>query len=267
MMLDLLIAVLALLVGLAGARRGAASQLAGWAALVLGVLAARPGAELFGPAFAGWLHAAPGTASVAAGFATFVLVLVAGRLVLNALLRGVLTLGNPERQGLDRSLGFLLGGAKVLAIAWVALSALAFVEERFSLSSKSFGLSPGRSLAFAAAQRWNFFAVANFAPTQSLMRLEQALRSPGVMAQLAREPAVAALLKDPRFRAVSEDPAVKRAVEQHDVASLLKNDSVEKLLQDPDAREKLKAALDSLQAASPGGLPLARPAPGPAPTK
>ena len=62
MTLDLLILALAALVGLAGARRGAASQLAGWAALLLAVLAARPGANLFGPTFASLLHAAPGTA-------------------------------------------------------------------------------------------------------------------------------------------------------------------------------------------------------------
>src|SRR5277367_4458144 len=142
MTLDLLILALAVLVGFAGARRGAASQLAGWAALLLAVLAAKPGASLFGPTFAAWLHAAPGTASVAAGVAVFVVVLVAARLVLNAVLRGVLTLGNPERRGLDRLLGFVLGAAKVLAVAWVALSALAFVEERFSVSGKVFGVAP-----------------------------------------------------------------------------------------------------------------------------
>ena len=74
MTLDLLIALLAVLVGIAGARRGAASQLAGWLALVLAVLAARPGAQLLGPSFASVFHAAPGTAAVAAGFATFVVV-------------------------------------------------------------------------------------------------------------------------------------------------------------------------------------------------
>ncbi len=259
MMLDLLIAVLALLVGIAGARRGAASQLAGWAALVLAVLAARPGAQLFGPLFASWLHAAPGTASVAAGFCTFVVVLVAARLVLNALLRGVLTFGNPERRGLDRTLGFALGAVKVLAIAWVALSALAFVEERFSLSGKVFGISPERSLAFAVARHWNFFGMADFGGTQSLMKLEQALRKPGGTARLANDPAVATLLRDPRFKAVAEDPVVKKAVEQHDVATLLRTDSVMKLLADSDAREKLMAALQALQTQSAAPAPGQRP--------
>jgi membrane protein required for colicin V production len=258
MMLDLLIAVLALLVGIAGARRGAASQLAGWAALVLAVLAARPGAALFGPTFAAWLHTAPGTAGVAAGLTTFVVVLVAARLVLNALLRGVLTLGNPERRGLDRTLGFFLGALKVLAIAWVALSALAFVEERFSVSGDTLGLSPERSLAFAAARRWNFFGVADFGPTQSLMRLEQALRRPADRARLSQDPAVAALLRNPRFKSVAEDPAVKKAVEQHDIATLLRTDSVLQLLSDAEARGKLMAALAALQAQGAAPLPPGR---------
>ncbi len=245
MTLDLFILALALVVGTLGARRGAASQLAGWGALVLGVWAARPGAQRFGPAFQGWLHAAPGVASVAAGFATFVVVLVVARLVLQALLRGVLTLGNPERRGLDRTAGFVLGAAKVLAIAWVALSALAFVEERFSVTGKVFGVNPAQSLAFSAARRWNLFGMANLGAMQSLLKLEQALHQPGGMARLARDPAMADLLKNPRFRALSEDPAVKKAVEQHDLLSLLRSDSVSALLQDSEAQGQLQAALDS----------------------
>jgi membrane protein required for colicin V production len=263
MTLDLLILVLAVLVGLAGARRGAASQLAGWGALLLAVLAAKSGASLFAPTFAAWLHAAPGTASVAAGLAIFVVVLVVARLALNAVLRGVLTLGNPERRGFDRLLGFALGAAKVLAIAWVALSALAFVEERFSVSGKVFGVSPEKSLAFGVARRWNFFGLADFGPAQSLMKLEQALRRPGGAARLANDPAVAALLKDPRFRAVAEDPTVKKAVEEHDVATLLKADSVVKLLSDSEARAKLLSALSALQtsgAAEPAGAHSSGPA-------
>jgi membrane protein required for colicin V production len=265
MTLDLLILALAALVGWSGARRGAASQLAGWGALLLAVLAAKPGASLLGPAFARGLHAPLGTATVAAGLAVFVVVLVAARLALNAVLRGVLTLGNPERRGLDRLLGFVMGAAKVLAVAWVALSALAFVEERFSISGKVLGLSPQSSLAFGAARRWNFFGMADFGPAQSLMKLEQALRRPGGTARLANDPAVATLLKDPRFKAVADDPSVKKAVEEHDVATLLRTDSVVKLLSDSEARAKLLAALASLQTSS-AAEPEA-PHPGPARTK
>ncbi len=247
MTLDLFLLVLATVVGLLGARRGAASQLSGWGALVLAVLAARPGASVLGPLFQGVLHAAPGTSAVAAGFATFVVVLVVARLVLDVLLRSLLTLGNPERRGVDRAGGFLLGAAKVLAIAWVALSALAFVEERFSISGKALGIHPADSLAFSAARRWNLFGMADFGVTQSLLKLEQALKKPGGVARLSNDKAVAELLKNPRFKVVTEDPAVKRAVEQHDVLSLLKSDSVLQLLQDSEARGKLQAAVDSLR--------------------
>jgi len=257
MTLDLFILLLAAVVGILGAQRGAASQLASWGALVLGVLAARPGAAVLGPVFRSALHAAPGTAAVAAGFATFLVVLVAARLVLDALLRSLLTLGNPEHRGLDRAGGFLLGAGKVLAIAWVALSALAFVEEHVNVSGKVLGVHPEDSLCFAAARRWNLFGMADFGITQSLLKLEQALKKPGGMAQLANDRAVAALLQNPRFKVVSEDPAVRRAVEQHDVLSLLRTDSVLKLLQDSEARGKLQAAVDSLRNGPPvpGGPP------------
>ena len=250
MMLDLLILGLALLVGVLGARRGAASQLAGWGALLLAVLAARPGAHLFGPTFRGWLHATPGTASVAAGFASFVVVLVAARYPLQAVLHGVLTLGNPERQGADRTLGFVLGSAKVLVIAWVALSALAFVEERFSVTGKVLGVNPAHSLAFSAARRWNLFGMADVGTSASLLKLQQLLGKPGGRARLANNAAVEELLKNPRFRAVSEDPEVRRAVEQHDILALLKADSVAKLLADGESRGQLQAALSSLPAGS-----------------
>jgi membrane protein required for colicin V production len=241
----------------AGARRGAASQLAGWGALTLALLSAWPGAHLFGPTFAAWLHAPPGTASVAAGFATFIFVLVVGRLVLDTLLRGVLTFGDPEHQGVNRALGFLLGAGKVLAIAWVSLSALAFVETRFSVSTRALGLAPEKSLAFAASRRWNLFALANLGPTQSLLRLQQALHSPAARARLSKDPAVAALLKDARFRAVSEDADLRKAMEQQDVATLLKSDAVSQLLQDPEARGKLSAALEALSGAPGASAPSA----------
>ena len=256
MTLDLVIAVLAVLVGVSGARRGAAQQLAGWAALVVAVLAARPGARLFGPSFATWLRATPGTAAVAAGFATFVVVIVAARLLLTFVLREVLTLGNPERRAPDRFLGFALGAAKALAIAWVVLSALAFVEDRVSYSGRPFGIATDRSVAFAAARRWNLFAVADFGPAQSLMKLEQALRTPEAMSRLASDPAVADLLKDPRWKALVQDPAVRKALEQRDVATLLRSDTVATFLKDGGSRARLQAALEAFQkAGSPAGSP------------
>jgi membrane protein required for colicin V production len=260
MTLDLLIAALAVLVGFAGARRGASAQLAGWTALVVAVLFARPGAQLLGPAFTTWLHTSPGTGSVAAGFATFVVVLVLARIVLSAVLRGLFSLGNPERRGPDRFLGFLLGAAKVLAVAWVALSALAFVEERVARSGKAFGILPERSIAFAVARRWNLFALADFAPAQSLVKLEQALKTPEAMAKLSSEPAVAALLKDARWKALSQDAAVRRALEQHDVATLLRSQTVANFLKDADARDKLQAALEAIQKAGATPTPGVHPA-------
>ena len=142
MTLDLVVLALVALGAVFGARAGASRQLASWGALVLAALVARPGGALLGPAFGRFFHTSEALGAVAASFATFIVVAVVVRLVATRLLQGVLGGRDPADRGTDRALGAILGGGKVAAVAWVALSALAFVEANVQLAGKGLGLSP-----------------------------------------------------------------------------------------------------------------------------
>jgi membrane protein required for colicin V production len=247
MTLDLIVLALVIAGGVFGARAGAAAQLANWGALVAGALLARPGGHIFGSAFAGALHTSESLGEVAAGFTTFVVVAVLVRTVGSTVLRGVLGARDEQDRGTDKALGFALGAAKIMAVVWVALSALSFVEENVRLSGKGLGLSPQDSIAFGIARKWNLFAAPGFSPARDLMKAQEAFRSPEVFQRVAGDPAVAALQKNAHFRAVFSDPEVKKALDKGDAVALLKFSSVHKLLQDPDALTQLAALRSALE--------------------
>ena len=263
MTLDLVVLALVALGAAFGARSGASRQLASWGALVVAALAARPGGALLGPAFARFFHTSEGLGAVAASFATFIAVAVVVRLVGTRLLQGVLGGRDPTDRGTDRALGAFLGGGKVAAVAWVALSALAFVEENVQVAGKGLGLSPKDSTAFAVARRWNLFSAPVFARAADLAAAQKVFRSPELFQQLSGNPAVGALERNARFRAVVGDPAVKEALERGDTLALLRNASVHRLLQDPEALvqlAKLREAVEQVQGQEPPKPVAPRPA-------
>lgn len=247
MTLDLILLALVALGAVFGARAGASRQLAGWGALIAAGLLCRPGAAILGPTFASAFHTTPTLGTVAAGFATFVVVAVGVRVLGTLVLRGVLGGRDPADRGTDRALGFLLGAGKVLAVAWVALSALAFVEDNVQLAGKGLGLSPKDSTAFAAARKWNLFAAPAFSQAADLVKAQEIFRSPQLFAKVAADPAVAELQKNHHFRTVFADPEVKQALERGDTVGLLKLDSVHRLLQDPEALSQLAALRKALE--------------------
>ena len=264
MTVDLVVLALVGVGAVFGARAGASRQLAGWGALVLGALAARPGGALFGSAFGRFFHTSDSLGSVAASFATFIVVAVVVRLVGTRLLQGALGGSDPADRGTDRTLGALLGGGKVLAVAWVALSALAFVEANVQLAGKGLGLSPNDSTAFAIARKWNLFSAPFFSRAADLAAAQKVFRSPELFQRVAQNPAVTALQKNAHFRAVYADPEVKEALDRGDTVSLLKSASVHKLLQDPEALVQLAKLREAVEQAQPGSAsnPVApRPAP------
>ena len=241
MTLDLIVLAGVVLGALFGARAGASRQLAGWGSLIAAGVMCRPGAAILGPTFASAFHTSASLGAVAAGFATFIVVAVAVRLLATMVLRGVLGGQDPSDRGTDRALGFLLGAGKVAAVAWVALSALAFVEDNVQVAGKGLGLSPRDSLAFGAARKWNLFAAPAFSQAADLVKAQEVFHSPQLFAKVAGDPAVAALQKNHHFRAVVSDPAVKQALERGDTVGLLKIDSVHQLLRDPEALGQLAA--------------------------
>ena len=266
MTVDLVVLALVAVGAAFGARSGASRQLAGWGSLVVAALAARPGGKLLGPTFARFFHTSESLGAIAAAFATFIVVAVVVRMLGTRLLQGMLAGREPGDRGTDRALGALLGAGKVAAVAWVALSALAFVEDNVQVEGKGLGLSPKDSTAFAIARKWNLFASPYFSKAADLATAQRVFRNPQLFAQLADHPAVTALEKNPRFRAVISDPEVKAALERGDTVAVLRSNSVHKLLEDPEALAqlaKLRQAVE--QVGAPGA---AKPvAPGPARVK
>jgi len=254
MTVDLIVLGLVAVGAVFGARAGAARQVAGWGALVVAALATRPGGSLLGPTFARAFHTTGSLGAIAASFATFIVVAVVVRLVATPVLQGVLGGRDPAERSTDRVLGALLGAGKVAAVAWVALSALAFVEANVQVTGKGLGISPEDSTAFAIARRWNLFSAPVFSQAGDLKAAQKVFRNPELFERVANHPAVAALEKNPRFRAVFADPEVKEALEKGDTVALLRNNSVHKLLEDPEALvqlAKLRQVVDGLPDRSP----------------
>lgn len=266
MTVDLVVLALVALGAVFGARAGASRQLAAWGALILAALAAGPGGALLGRTFAQVFHTSETLGGVAASFATFVVVAVVVRVIGTRMLQGVLGGTDPAERGTDRALGALLGGAKLLAVAWVAISALVFVEENVQVAGKGLGLSPKDSTAFAIARHWNLFSAPFFSRAADLAAAQKVFRSPELFQKVAGSPAVAALEKNAHFRAVFADPEVKEALDRGDTMSLLRSASVHRLLQDPEALVQLAKLREALDEARPSG-PSKPVAPRPAPVK
>jgi len=239
MIVDLAILAAVAVGAVFGVRAGASRQIAAWGALVVAALVARPGGTLLGPAFGRALHTSAALGGIAAAFATFIVVAVVARFLGAQLLEGMLAGSDPAERGADRALGGFLGAGKVAAVAWVALSALVFVEDHVQVTGQRLGISPKDSRAFAIARQWNLFSSPVFTRAADLAAAQKVFRSPELFQRVAENPAVAALEQNPRFRAVVSDPEVKEALERGDTVALVKLGSVHRLLQDPDALVQL----------------------------
>jgi membrane protein required for colicin V production len=247
--IDLFILGLTGLFGLLGALSGASRQLAQLAALVVAAIFTKPIAVFLAPHVT-TLLGGPAVLGVVAGYVVaFITLFSLVRWVVTSVLRRMLAAGEErEERGADRSLGFVVGALKVLAIAWVVLSALVFAEEQVKLSGKRLGLSPGDSWAFELARTHNLFAYAQFGPARNFVELGQASVDPERRKALTREPAFKSLQADPRFKQALADPDVKKALETGDWRAALRSDLVMQLVQDEQAVKQIDAALSSLQA-------------------
>jgi len=266
MIVDLGVLLLVVLGGVFGARAGASRQLATWAALLVAALAAHPGGILLGAAFARFFNTSPSLGAVAAAFATFIVAAVVLRIVAIQIFERVFWGHDPAERGTDRALGALLGAGKVAAVAWVALSALAFVEENVQLAGKGLGVSPKDSTAAAIARKWNLFSAPFFSRAADLAAAQKVFRSPELFHRVSGNPAVSELQKSASFRAVVTDPEVKEALDRGDMVTLLRSRSINKLLQDPEALvqlAKLRQVVDEVGKEEPS-KPVA---PGPARVK
>lgn len=243
MTIDLIILGLVLLFAVVGALTGGAKQIANLVALAVAWFVSRKLGPLVGPKMAEALGGVPLMVGVVAGsMLVFIGLLVVVRYALTTLLQRVFRGKDSQNRSLDSALGFLLGGVKVAAIAYIALSALTFVEQHVVVMGKRLGVSPKDSVAFGVARRFNLFEMTQFAGVKDLVEVAQAATDPKQAPKLANNPAYKSLKQDPRFQKTLSDKQLLKAMERGDTQAVLRSDLVLQLLQDPEFVARLGAA-------------------------
>lgn len=242
MVIDLILLGMVLFFGILGALSGAARQVANSVGLAAGYFVSRKLAPIAGPKLAVALGSPLLIGTLFGTVLLFVVTWLTVRYALGALLLRFLSGKNPDERGMDRTLGFVLGGGKMAALFWVCLSALTFMEQHVIVAGKRLGVAPKDSVAFDLSRRFNLFELTQFAPLQDLVRVAQATHDPAKAKKLQDDPAYKALRKDPRFQLALQHQELQDALERGDTRALLRNDVVLQLIQDPQAAARLGAA-------------------------
>lgn len=240
MTLDLVIFGLALVFAFWGFFSGAARQVAAVLAGVLAWMAAGPAGQFFGPVVTRRLETSALVGVVLASLAAFVVVLIAVQVVGTLVIRRILAGRNPDSRTLDRVLGFLLGGGKVLAVVYVALCAMSFLEQNVSIMGRKLAFTPKDSQLMGLVRRYNLLEYQQFSGAQELLRVAQLSKDPKRQQRLKEDPDFAALAKDPRFSRIINTGAMQRALETGDIRGLLTNNDVIELIQDPSSVRRLE---------------------------
>lgn len=155
---------LVLFFALVGAMTGAARQIAHLVALVAAWGLAGPLGKELGPHLGKALEVPALLGVLAATVLLFFALLVSVRVLLGWALRGLLGAEDPERRWVDRTLGLVLGGAKVVLLTWAVLSGLTLVEEHVAIQGRRPTLSTRDSVAFRLARQLNLFELMGLAP-------------------------------------------------------------------------------------------------------
>lgn len=152
---DLLVAGAVLVFALLGAVTGALVQLARLAAVVAGVVLAKPLGSWIAP-----LLGSLGLSGRAAAWAGTALSFVAIYLVFHLGGRGIARLLAEDRElrALDRAVGGLLGAAKAMVVVWVILSAVLLLEH--AAPRLGLGLPEEGSFFAVVTRKYPFFEVA-----------------------------------------------------------------------------------------------------------
>jgi len=238
--LDLVILGLTLVFALWGFFSGAARQLAALLAGVLAWAAAGPVGQFYGPVFAKRLVTSAFVGVVLATLATFVVVLILVQIVATLILRRIFAGRDPESRTVDRVLGFLLGGAKVLAVVYVALCAMSFLEQNVSIMGKKLAFTPKDSQLMGLVRQYNLLEQRQFSGAHDLIRVAQLSKDPRGQQRLKEDPDFQALLKDPRFAKALNTGAMQKALETGDIRGLIGSNDVVDLIQDPTAARRLE---------------------------
>ncbi|HYO57199.1 CvpA family protein [Archangium sp.] len=243
MTIDLIILGLVLLFAVVGAITGGAKQIANLVALAVAWFVSHRLGTYVGPRMAEALGGAPLLLGTVAGtLLVFIGVLVAVRYALTYLLRRLFGGPDPEKRGVDNAIGFVLGGAKVVAITYVVLSGLVFAEQYVVVAGRRLGVSPKDSVSFGLARRYNLFEMTQFAAVKDLVAVARVAGNPEQARRMADNPAFKSLKQDPRFQRALSDKQVRESLERGDTQAALRNNLVLQLLRDPQFVARLGAA-------------------------
>jgi membrane protein required for colicin V production len=240
--IDLVLLGLVLFFAIVGGFTGAARQVANLVGLAVGWFVSRRLGPLVGPKLAASMDVSLLLGTLVGTGLVFLFLWVAVRYILAVLFRRILAGRDPENRGLDRTLGFILGGAKVGVVLYAFISALTFFDKHVVVAGRQLNLSPRDSLSFQLARQYNLFEMTQFAPLKDLIRVAQIAGDPQRVGQLQDDPAFKALKKDPRFQRALRDDSLRRALERGDHQALLRSNLVLQLIQDPDFAARLGAA-------------------------
>lgn len=240
MNVDLALGVAIAVFAIWGAFSGAARQVAQAAAGVVAWLAASPLGELGGGLVAKQLKVGLFAGAMIATLVAFILIFLTVRLVVTAVLKRLLEGKDNQRKGLDRALGFLIGGTKAAVLGFVALCALSFVEQNVSVFGNKLDLSPKSSIAMQLAKEHNVFELAHKSELEELTKVLKMSKDPAQAKKLEGTSEFQALKKNPRFAAIlSQQQLWERVLAGGDTRGLLKDDTLMQLIQDGDAMKKI----------------------------
>lgn len=147
---------------------------------------------------------------------------------------------DPKNRSADRTLGFLLAGAKTAATIWIALSAATFVENNLVLAGKKYTFTPKDSKLVGLARQYNFIETVQFSGAKDLALAAKLAADPTQANKLKNDADYAALMKDSRFRQVVQGDAWKKALESGDVRGLMQNNDLVELIHDPKLNHRLE---------------------------
>ena len=240
MTLDLLALGALALFAIWGAFSGFARQVAQAVAGVGAVIAAAPAGRFFAEPMAKAIQSSLTVGVVVATLVCFIVIYLFVRTILTTILRRILAGKDPKNRSADRTLGFLLGGAKTAVALWIGLSAATFIENNLVLAGKKYTFTPQDSKLVVLARRYNFIQTVQFSGAKDLVLAAKVARDPQEAARLKDNPDYAALMKDSRFRQVVQGDAWKKALESGDVRGLMQNNQFVELIHDPKMNQRLE---------------------------
>lgn len=233
-----------------GAFAGFARQLAQVVGAIAAWWAARPAAEFWAPWLdrqTGW---GPKGAAVAATVVTFLAIYLLVRWVVTSAVQRVLAGKDPQNRSTDRLLGFVTGGAKIFGLAWLALSALTYVEEHITIRGRRPFSLPSDALSVRFAREHNLFDYLGTRVEPNMSKLLETL-TPKNVAALVKNPHLEALRKNPSVAPLFTDRRVQESIEKGKWSDLANNPTVQRALSDPSVLEHLQGLSKDL-----GGNPV-----------